>query len=200
MADLFSEKAKDWDQDDFKTRLSRGISNAMLSNVPFETDMELMDFGAGTGLISGNLAPKVARISAVDISQGMLDQLAAKPELHGKVEILCHDIMEVPLEKHFDIIVSAMAMHHVEDTDKLIEQFAAHLRDGGQVALADLDQEDGSFHPPGTEGVYHAGFNRNDLQFLLEKHGFSDVHFVTAYTVERDNKSFPIFLVMARKH
>lgn len=200
MTDLFSEKAKDWDQDDFKTRLSRGISNAMLSNVPFETDMELMDFGAGTGLISGNLAPKVARISAVDISQAMLDQLAAKPELHGKVEILCHDIMEVPLEKHFDIIVSAMAMHHVEDTDKLIEQFAAHLRDGGQVALADLDQEDGSFHPPGTEGVYHAGFNRNDLQLLLETHGFSDVHFVTAYTVERDNKSFPIFLVMARKH
>lgn len=199
MTDLFSEKAKDWDQDDFKTRLSRGIGNAMLSNVQFDADMELMDFGAGTGLISGHLAPKVARISAVDISQAMLEQLAAKPELRGKVEILCHNIMDTSLEKQFDAIVSAMALHHVADTDKLIEQFAAHLKEGGRVALADLDHEDGSFHPPGTEGVYHSGFKREELQKLLEKHGFSEVRFITAYTVEREDKAFPIFLVSARK-
>jgi 2-polyprenyl-3-methyl-5-hydroxy-6-metoxy-1,4-benzoquinol methylase len=200
MVDLFSEKAKSWDKDDFKTRMSRAISTTMLSHIDFNADMDVMDFGAGTGLISGHLAPKVAHISAVDVSQAMLDRLAAKPELQGKVETLCHDIMEIPLQRKFDVIVSAMAMHHVDDTDKLIENFAAHLKEGGQVALADLDKEDGTFHPPGTEGVYHAGFERQELQQKLNKHGINDVQFVTAYTVEHSGKVFPIFLVLGKKH
>ena len=199
MVDLFSEKAKSWDQDDFKTRMSRAISTTMLSHIDFNADMDVMDFGAGTGLIAAHLAPKVAHISAVDVSQAMLDRLAAKPDLQGKVDTLCHDIMEAPLQRKFDVIVSAMAMHHVADTDKLIETFAAHLKDGGQVALADLDREDGTFHPPGTEGVYNAGFARNELQQQLNKHGISAVQFVTAYTVERSGKTFPIFLVLGKK-
>jgi 2-polyprenyl-3-methyl-5-hydroxy-6-metoxy-1,4-benzoquinol methylase len=200
MVDLFGEKAKDWDQDDFKTRLSRGISTAMLSHIDFTTDMDIMDFGAGTGLISGHLAANVAHISAVDVSQAMLDRLAAKPELQGKVEVVCHDIMATPLARKFDVIVSAMAMHHVDDTDKLIENFTTHLKDGGQIALADLDKEDGTFHPAGTEGVYHAGFQRDELEQLLNKHGVSNVRFTTAYTVERSGKAFPIFLVLGQKN
>ena len=199
MVDLFEEKAKGWDKDDFKTRLSRAIGTTMLEHLDFTADMDVMDFGAGTGLIAGHLAPKVAHIAAVDISQAMLDRLAAKPELRGKVDTLCQDIMDHPLPQKFDVIVSAMAMHHVEDTDKLIESFAAHLKAGGRVALADLDHEDGTFHPAGTTGVFHAGFKRDPLQQLLNKHGISDVQFVTAYAVERGDKVFPIFLVLGQK-
>jgi len=199
MVDLFEEKAKGWDKDDFKTRLSRAIGTTMLEHLDFTADMDVMDFGAGTGLIAGHLAPKVAYIAAVDISQAMLDRLAAKPELRGKVDTLCQDIMDHPLPQKFDVIVSAMAMHHVEDTDKLIESFAAHLKAGGRVALADLDHEDGTFHPAGTTGVFHAGFKRDPLQQLLNKHGISDVQFVTAYAVERGDKVFPIFLVLGQK-
>ena len=199
MVDLFSEKAKDWDQDDFKTRLSRGIGAAMLSHVNFGADMAVMDFGAGTGLISGHVAPKVAHIVAVDVSPAMLDRLTAKPELQGKVEALCVNILETPLDRQFDAIISAMAMHHVENTDSLIGAFAAHLKPGGQVALADLDSEDGSFHPAGTEGVYHSGFDRGEIQQLMEKHGFADVQFTTAYTVEREGGAYPVFLVTGRK-
>jgi len=199
MVDLFEEKAKGWDKDDFKTRLSRAIGTTMLEHLDFTADMDVMDFGAGTGLIAGHLVPKVAHIAAVDISQAMLDRLAAKPELRGKVDTLCQDIMDHPLAQKFDVIVSAMAMHHVEDTDKLIESFAAHLKAGGRVALADLDHEDGTFHPAGTTGVFHAGFKRDPLQQLLNKHGISDVQFVTAYAVERGDKVFPIFLVLGQK-
>ena len=56
--------------------------------------MRVMDFGAGTGLVCAHVAPHVATVYAVDISEAMLAQLAAKPELRGKVEIRCQDILE----------------------------------------------------------------------------------------------------------
>jgi SAM-dependent methyltransferase len=141
----------------------------------------------------------VKKIIAIDISQAMLEKLAAKAELTDKVSTLCRDILEQPLEEKFDLIMSAMAMHHVKDTDRLIEAFSKHLKPGALVALADLDKEDGSFHPAGTEGVYHSGFERDDLQNKLEKHGFEDVRFYTAHTVEKNENHYPIFLVSAKK-
>ncbi len=38
----------------------------------------------------------------------------AKKELQGKVEVLFQNILEQPLSIRFDLIVSAMAMNHVE--------------------------------------------------------------------------------------
>lgn len=161
--------------------------------------MKIMDFGAGTGLITSQVAPHVASITAVDISQSMLSKLAEKINLKNKVKTVCQDILKKPLEQKFDVIVSAMAMHHVKDTELLIQRFAQHLKTGAKIALADLDAEDGSFHPTDIEGVYHDGFNRDNLKNLIEKNGFKDINFVTAHTVVKEVKSYPVFLVTAIK-
>ena len=70
-----------------------------------------------------------------------------------------------------------MAMHHVKDTPRLIQRFSEHLSPGAFIALADLDKEDGSFHPEDTEGIFHLGFKRNELQVILEKYGFCEIRF-----------------------
>ena len=134
MADLFEEKAQDYDVNDMVRQLSTAVGSSIVQKVGFHPDMAVMDFGAGTGLISGHVASKVSHITAVDISEAMLEKLAAKPELKDKVHIICQDITREPLDKKFDVIVSAMAMHHVEDTAHLIKTFALHLQPGGQVA------------------------------------------------------------------
>ena len=175
------------------------IGNTILKRVDFQPDMGVMDFGAGTGLISSHVASKVSQITAVDISEAMLEKLAAKPELKDKVHIVCQDITRQPLDTKFDVIVSAMAMHHVEDTAHLVKTFALHLAPGGQVALADLDSEDGTFHPADVEGVYHHGFDRDALQKILEQNGFTGIEFFTAHTVNKEGKDYPIFLVTATK-
>lgn len=199
MADLFEEKSKDWDHNEMITRLAAGIGSAILERVDLHPDMAVLDFGAGTGLISGQVAEKVGKITAVDISESMLEQLAAKPELQGKVSTVCQDITNQPLGKEFDVIVSAMAMHHVEDTDCLAKTFASHLKPGGRVALADLDSEDGTFHPENTEGVYHSGFDRDAMKSILEKNGFGNIEFTTAHTVNKETGDYPVFLVTATK-
>jgi 2-polyprenyl-3-methyl-5-hydroxy-6-metoxy-1,4-benzoquinol methylase len=199
MTDLFQEKAQDWDVNDMVKGLSMGIGSAILDNVILDESMQVMDFGAGTGLITAQVAGKVGKVTAVDVSEAMLEKLAAKDELKGKVEIVCQNIIEQPIGTEFDLIVSAMAMHHVEDTDKMIERFAEHLKPGAWVALADLDEEDGSFHPEDVKGVYHAGFDREAFMDKLKAHGFKDIRVVTAHTASKEEKDYPIFLALASK-
>jgi 2-polyprenyl-3-methyl-5-hydroxy-6-metoxy-1,4-benzoquinol methylase len=199
MTDLFKEKAKDWDMDVLVKGIADGIRSALSENIKMSSDMHVMDFGAGTGLVTELLAKKVAKVCAVDVSKTMLDELMAKQALEGRVETLCQNIVEHPLGREFDLIVSAMAMHHVENTDALLRRFYEHLKPGGQVALADLDEEDGSFHTLGTEGIYHNGFNRDVITQQLLEQGFKEIRFVTAHTVSKSDKQYPIFLVVAHK-
>ena len=198
MADLFEEKATDWDVNEMVRGLSSAISSTILNSVELNNDMSVMDFGAGTGLISSKVAPHVNNITAVDISEAMLNQLAAKPELKGKVTPACQNILEQPLDEKFDLIMSAMAMHHVEDTEKMIKIFSEHLKPGAMVALADLDSEDGTFHPADVEGVYHSGFDRDAFENILKKNQFTDIQFKTAHTVDKEGKSYTVFLAVAK--
>mgnify|MGYP001827473094 FL=1 len=199
MSDYFNKRAQDWDADDMVSRLSSAIGLSILEHVPLHQQMDVMDFGAGTGLISSHVAPLVSKILAVDTSEEMLNKLVSKPEFHGKVEALQQNILDQPIDRKFDLIMSAMAVHHAEDTNSLIKIFAEHLKPGAMIALADLDKEDGSFHPQEVEGFFHSGFEREDLQSILEKHGFEDINFVTAHTVRKEEREYPVFLVIARK-
>lgn len=199
VADLFEDKAKDWDERPVPAQISGGVFEAIEGSVELSPDATVLDFGAGTGLVCSKIAPRVARVLAVDISQAMLDKLAAKPELAGKVEIHCRDIIASPLDERADLIVSAMAMHHVQDTRALLRALFEHLVPGGRIALADLDVEDGTFHPPETEGVFHAGFDRDELGALLAEVGFEAPVFTTAVSVDKEDKSYPVFLVTATR-
>ncbi len=198
--DRFEDKAKDWDERPVPVQISQAVGALLHERVAWTPEMKVMDFGAGTGLVASHIAQHVDRVVAVDVSPAMLDALAKKPELEGKVETRCQDIVEEPLGESFDAVVSAMALHHVEDTAAAVKRFHEHLKPGGQLALADLDAEDGSFHPPGTDGVFHHGFERGSLQRTLEAAGFESVHFETAVEIEKDGGStYPIFLVTARR-
>ena len=199
MSDHFDEKAKNWDVDEMIKKLSSAVGASILKHTHLNEQMMVMDFGAGTGLISSHVAPQVNKIIAVDISEAMLEKLIAKPELQGKVEAVCQNILETPLATQFDLIISAMAMHHVEDTAQLLQTFSNNLKPGAMIALADLDKEDGSFHPADVQGVFHSGFKRDNLKTLLKSQGFEDIHFFTAHTVVKEAREYPIFLVIAKK-
>ena len=136
MTDLFNEKSKDWDANEMRKMLSSAIGSSIIEQVSLHDQMRVMDFGAGTGLISSQVAPLVKKIVAVDISEAMLNKLVSKPELQGKVEIVCQDIIDKPIAEKFDLIMSAMSMHHVKDTSKLIQRFSEYLSPGDFYCLS----------------------------------------------------------------
>ncbi len=194
----FDKIAKEWDMSDVRSELSKNIAKTLIKNVALDRSMSIMDFGAGTGLLTSHMLGRVAKVAAVDISAGMLNELSQKDELKEFVTPYCQNIIHERLKDDFDGIISAMALHHVEDTDEILRVFYEHLKDGGFLALADLDREDGTFHAHGNDGVFHFGFDRDALHVKLKNIGFKEINFTTAYTIKKDDKnSYPIFLLTA---
>ena len=72
MTDLFKDRAADYDQRPVPQQISEGVTAAMLATVPMGPETRVLDFGAGTGLLCAKIAPHVAHVVAVDISEAML--------------------------------------------------------------------------------------------------------------------------------
>jgi len=197
---LFDSKAAEWDENPGRREMAFNIAAAITAHIPLHKNMSAMEFGCGTGLVSHILLPRVGKIQAVDLSPGMIKQLQQKIEerrLH-KISAHCFDIFTHPPMEQFDLIFSAMALHHIEKTDALLDRFAELTAPGGFIAIADLDTEDGSFHDS-FEGFIHHGFDREELIQKLRAHGFIETAAVTAHTLHRSSRDYPVFLITARK-
>ncbi|MCP5144763.1 MAG: methyltransferase domain-containing protein [Gammaproteobacteria bacterium] len=197
--DFFAHKADSYEQEHNRLAVIDKIAGALVAGVEMTPEMHLMDFGSGTGLLTERVAPRVRKITAVDVSPSMSAHLTAKREqMPCELEMLAVDLETTDIEGGFDGIVSSLTMHHIKDVPAMFSKFRDLVKDGGFIAIADLDQEDGSFH--GDEpGVYHLGFVREEFARLAAQAGFSDVTVSTASVIEKDDKQYPVFLLTARK-
>lgn len=197
--DLFANKSKSWDMNSKRVQNAKGIAELIVKNIKLNKSMELMDFGAGTGLLSYFVAPYVQKIVAVDNSPSMLVEFKSKcDEFVCETEVIEKDLSTDTLDRKFDGVISSMTIHHLEDTAALLSKLYNMLPDGGFIALADLDSEDGSFHSDNT-GVFHYGFDRQLLAEHAQKVGFKDVRFSLASTINKPQAEFTVFLMTAIK-
>ena len=201
MANTFDARAKTWDEQPRRRQLAADIFSALEKQIPLQRDWAALDYGAGTGLLTFALAARVGRVVAVDSSAGMLDVLAQKAKAGGfdRVEILRADFTKDPLPAGpFDLVASAMTLHHVADTAPLFRNFFKLLANGGRIALADLDAEDGTFHEH-SDGIHHFGFDRAAFATQLAAAGFVDIRFAAAARIEKNSRDYTVFLATARK-
>ena len=189
----FDTAARDWDQRPTSLQLA-AIPERLLAQLPLQASDHVLDFGAGTGLLSTAIAPRVAQVTALDMSAAMLQVLDEKG--FANITTRQQDI-SAGLPEQYHAIVSCMAMHHVADTAALLHTFAAALHSSGRIALVDLYQEDGSFHGDNeAKGVQHFGFAPEALQALAEQAGLMDVTFNEILQMQhRNGRAYPLFLM-----
>ncbi|MEO1938090.1 MAG: class I SAM-dependent methyltransferase, partial [Sulfurimonas sp.] len=170
----FDNRAKEWDQKDRRVNGAKTIAKAIENKISLTPEMEILDFGVGTGLLGFEIAKKVKSIDGVDTSEGMLKKLEEKNTSELFITPLHQDILKEPLSKKYDGVVSSMTLHHVANLNAFFSELTKIVKDGGFIAIADLEKENGTFHSDNT-GVHHFGFDEVELREYVERAGFRDV-------------------------
>lgn len=109
---------------------------AMMDLLPEVSGKRVLDAGCGPGHYSEWLVERDAEVVGVDASPEMVKQ--AKKRLGDAAEIRRADLRE-PLDfadDEFDLVMSPLTLHYIEDWQRLFAEFARVLRPGGTFACS----------------------------------------------------------------
>jgi len=201
----FNKAAATWDENPGRVRMAHDVAQTILLTIRPGPDMDVLDIGCGTGLLSLAIQPHVRSITAIDSSHGMLDVLDKKIAAQGLANVRTRhvDLEKDELPGPFDLAASSMTFHHIKDTDLLLARIAGILKPGGKIAIADLDPDEGKFHDS-NEGVFHFGFDRLTMKKSFDAAGFISVQNRTAAIMQKSGldervRTFTVFLMTGEK-
>ncbi len=188
----FNHKAETFDSPK-NIFLANLVCQAVEKQIDLLSDKEILDFGGGTGLLALPLAKQAKSVILVDISEKMLGQARLKAEQQDikNIQFLEQDLLKNPLKQEFDLIVVCRVLHHMPDLDAALSLFHQHLREDGQLLIADFTK---------TEANHH-GFDLAELENKLAQFGFSSIDSQILYSAEdlfQGNYS-ELFLTVAQK-
>ncbi len=149
MADRYQESAdarsgydawaRNYDSVENATRdLDATVIRKMVEGVSGDTALEI---GCGTGKNTGWLAERFGNVTAVDLSQGMLDVASGKLQA-ANIRFLQHDICEPwPFgDARFDLVTCNLILEHIADLRPIYREAARVLRPQGHLFICE-------FHP-----------------------------------------------------
>ncbi|WP_456274582.1 class I SAM-dependent methyltransferase [Bacillus sp. AK031] len=105
---------------------------AMMELLPHKLEgMKILDAGCAAGWYSQTFIRNGAGVTALDISEKMVK--AAKERLSHSANVIQHDLREdLPFEDNqFDIIVSSLTLHYIENWNSTFREFSRVLKPGG---------------------------------------------------------------------
>lgn len=129
---------------------------------------KILDLGAGTGLLTKYLLEKYpeAEFTLIDLSEEMLKIAENRFKCNNNFKYIVADYSTYDLANSFDMVVSSLSIHHLEDEDKkkLYKKVYNSLNQGG--IFLNADQVIGS--TPNIDKIYQ----KNWLQ-KIEENNFS---------------------------
>jgi ubiquinone/menaquinone biosynthesis C-methylase UbiE len=137
----YNQFSEDYDQRYSLSRLD-GIASALHETLTRTPSQSILEVGCGTGRWLSDLAPRCRLAAALDLSVGMLLEVAGK---RGRILRVCGSAERVPFSGNvFDLVVCVNVIHHLEDPGALVAEAARLLRPGGALAIVGLDPHQGT--------------------------------------------------------
>ncbi|HEY9200164.1 MAG TPA: methyltransferase domain-containing protein [Gammaproteobacteria bacterium] len=140
VADVYDHPALSWfDQ----------TAKIIIQAADIQQNQRVLDIACGTGKVTTELArhQHQPRVTAVDLSSGMLSQAKRKAEQHQLDNI---DFQQMAFEdmafgETFDIAVCSFGIFFVNEMEAALAQFARQVKPGGRIILSTFAE--GSFSP-----------------------------------------------------
>lgn len=192
----FNHAANSWDSEG-KIKLMGRLSENTKKRLDLgERKLDILDFGCGTGLFGLEFIDHAKSILGIDTSEGMLAVFDEKVKEHNHISSKLINLEKEDLDKKFDLVVSSMTFHHLDEPQKAIQKLSKMLNPGGKLAIVDLEKEDGSFHPdPAGMGVKHFGFSQEELEGWAKEANL-EVKTCTINEVEKNDRTYQQFLAV----
>lgn len=176
--DKFDEIAKKYDSqrrmlipcfDDFY--------NISVSSLESESKKpNVLDIGAGTGILSAMVAEKYpdAKFTLIDLSSKMLDMARSRFTEKQDVKYIVADYLKYDFNDKYDMIISALSIHHLEDSEKqiLYRKVFELLQPNGMFLNADQVK---------SGSGYVESLNKLNWKKSIEKSGLSAEEILSAY-------------------
>ncbi|HJX72077.1 MAG TPA: class I SAM-dependent methyltransferase [Bacteroidales bacterium] len=203
----FDDRVREWDNDPAKIERAFILAKEIKTRLQPEKSTTAFELGCGNGLLGYFLRDSFKSITLADSSEDVIKVL--KDRINNErisnlnpllLDLLTHDVGS----KEYDVIYTLMTLHHITDLDTILFKFSRMLRDKGYLCIADLEKEDGTFHENMSDFQGHQGFEKENLEKMLIKHGFRICLYKTFYKIEKTlnnnrKKKFPLFMLMAQK-
>jgi tRNA (cmo5U34)-methyltransferase len=148
---------------------------------PGRSRARVLDLGAGTGLLSAFVFARrpEARIRLIDASEAMLEQARRRFGGRHDAEFRRADLSSSALDGPWDLVISALAIHHLEDAAKrdLFKRIHAALTPGGlfvnaEQVLGPTLAIEARYHRIWLEAVRSAGAPEIEVERTLERMSF----------------------------
>ena len=146
---LHRPRSKNWDRHvEHVEALARtpafcALRDEVLRLAELQRDDQVLDIGAGTGLLALAAAPRVAHVTAVEISPRMGERLESQRRSAGieNVHTIVASASALPIgAETIDVVVSNYCFHHMGEAEKLraLDEILRVLRPNGRLVLADM--------------------------------------------------------------
>ncbi len=137
MSDQAESTSREWNSTVYHRLSGPQVSwgKKVLARLELRGDEVALDAGCGTGRLTADLLEALpsGRVTGIDLSQNMLmsarDHLAS--QFGSRLSLVACDLLHLPFERVFDVIVSTAAFHWVLDHDKLFANLSGALVPGG---------------------------------------------------------------------
>lgn len=146
LADVMGPGGIDWLERD--SRESEEKLTLLIAALPLKPGMQVADIGAGSGVITRMMAPKVlpgGTVFAVDIQQEMLDRLMQQNEKAGikNVKTVLGGMKSPKLPPaSLDLVLMVDVYHEFSYPFEMLKSISEALKKGGLLALVEYRGED----------------------------------------------------------